>query len=402
MAELLTDINFQRIKWCCNEYGMGYEELADKLRMPGLLKAVNNDSKGLTYKQLRIIANFFGRGTFFFFEEDPVSAKTGYSDAFRALARKMPKPGRDLNLLIRLVDQYREIYMELSGDIERYYEVESRPWQEALAKRKISSPAALAKAARAWLGVDATKLSFNYLRNLVESRGILVFLTTSQYGQRLLRLNPSSSIRSFSLYSPKTPTILIRRIPNHRNGGCGDSAQAIALMHELGHLLLHKDSFVTLKDFIFSKGRKAVQANEFAINLLVPSSQLRLIGATELKGKTGKQMESLLMAYSNDWGVNSMVIALRLYKENMITRQQFSSYVRLKGTSYESESQPLPKAVGSGRNRVKETVAMFGRRYIATILDAYSFNYISVVKACTFLGYLQSKHLSSDLHRALD
>ena len=398
MAERLTGINFERIRWCCSEYGIGHDKLASRLRMPGLTKALDQGSKGLTHRQICTIASFFGRELFFFYDEQPISAKVGYSPLFRTLAGQVPRLGNDANLLIRLVEEYREIYAELDEGIDEHYEQQPRPWREGLAAGRSSSPAALARAARRWLGLDATQVGFSHLRAAVEARGILVFVTTGHRGRRLLRLESNNNIRGFSLYDQKAPAILVRKMPNYGSSKGGDNIQAFTLMHELGHLLLHQGSFVTEKGFIFSRKAKERQANVFASNLLVPSSRLRQIPRASLRGRQGQSIEDLLKPLARRLGVNTMVLALRLLEEKLITQGQHASYERYKRAGQEHEPQLRAQAGGGGRNRAKETVAMFGKRYTNTVLEAYSLDQIDIVRASTFLGNLRARQLAELLN----
>lgn len=71
--ERIQSINAARIEWCCADHGMTPDALAREVGIApaSLAKALSGES-GLTFKQLRKIAAFFGRGTLFFLEPGPV------------------------------------------------------------------------------------------------------------------------------------------------------------------------------------------------------------------------------------------------------------------------------------------------------------------------------------------
>ena len=388
MAERLTGINLQRIKWCSREYGIAHDELASRLRMPAILKLADDGDRGLTYRQLRIVAAFFGREPEFFLEEGPASRQTAYSPQFRTLAGQLPELGNDANHLIRLVEHYRELYEVLREDFDDLED--EGPWDSGIANGGGATAPELARRARRWLGVDAGGLGFDQLRELVESRGILVFLTTGHRGRALLRLEAGSNVRGFSVYDEQTPVIVVKKMPNWGTSRGGEHVQSFTLMHELGHLLLHRDSFITAQDHLFSRRKKEREANRFAANLLVPGAQLRRIDPAGLRGLDGQMIEGRLKPLAAQWGVNTMVIALRLLEEGVITARQYASYERYKRASYE----PLKsaRAGGGSRNRAKETLAMFGRRYTYAILHALGARQITLHRASSYLGNLDTRH----------
>ena len=65
----IESINTERIRWCANERGIALERLADEAGVPQkALASLFEDGLGLTFAQLRKLADYFGRGVLFFLD----------------------------------------------------------------------------------------------------------------------------------------------------------------------------------------------------------------------------------------------------------------------------------------------------------------------------------------------
>ena len=72
--ERIQSINPERITWCCADYGIAPEDLAAELGIaPTSIERVLTGDGGITFNQLRKIAEHFGRGVLFFLESGPVN-----------------------------------------------------------------------------------------------------------------------------------------------------------------------------------------------------------------------------------------------------------------------------------------------------------------------------------------
>ena len=101
-------VNRERIEWCCVEQGMAPSELADVLDMSAdRWTAFWADETGLTFNQLRKLAEHFGRGVLFFLEAGPVVAEQVHTLQFRTLAQQKPELSQRLRLLIERVERQR-------------------------------------------------------------------------------------------------------------------------------------------------------------------------------------------------------------------------------------------------------------------------------------------------------
>lgn len=397
MVERISSINMHRIKWCCEEFGMGYGDLADELGIPVLRKLEQAKRRGLTYRQLRKVADFFDRGLLFFIGDEPISTETAYSPLFRTLAGARPELGRDTNLLMRRVEGCRELYEDLLEDLGY---ADEKGWEGDLGGGRSTSPVELAKLARKWLGVDETKVDYDSLRIAIEGKGILVFMSIGEPGKKILRLEKNSNVRGFSLYDKATPAILVNKMPNYGTSKGGENIQSFTLMHELGHLLLHKGAFITEQDYIYSRRKKEKEANQFAANFLIPQEHLGALRGEGLRGLDGQQLEKKLKPHAKDWGVNTMVVALRLLLAKMISRGEYASFERYKEFCREQakakrkeQQEKKNRKAAIPRFRDKETLAMYGSLYTNAVLDALSAEQITLSKASKYLGDLDISYV---------
>jgi len=89
-----------------------------------------------------------------------------------------------------------------------------------------------ANAARQWLGLADTN-DFESYREAIEAKGVLVFRSNGYNGKwQIAKENP---ILGFALYDEVCPVIVVKKQP-------WETQQCFTLMHELGHILLHKAS----------------------------------------------------------------------------------------------------------------------------------------------------------------
>ena len=74
IAEHIQSIKPERILWCCADHGITLGDLAHELDIsPSTIEKVLSGENGLTFNQLRNMAEYFGRGVLFFLEEGPVN-----------------------------------------------------------------------------------------------------------------------------------------------------------------------------------------------------------------------------------------------------------------------------------------------------------------------------------------
>jgi len=169
--------------------------------------------------------------------------------------------------------------------------------------------------------------------------------------------------------------------------GLGDTN--FTLMHELGHLLLHKSSTIDdEQDFQSHQGHEQ-DANAFAGHLLVPDRFLATIPDAGRPADV-QQYDVWLDRQKKAWGVSAEVILRRLLDAGRLTSNQYAAYRQWRS------SLPIPQQEGQpARRRYREPRQMFGDTFVRTVLDALNARHITLAKASSYLDSLKIK----DLHQ---
>ncbi len=377
--EKIHAINPQRIVWCCNNQGVSIEQLSKEVgvSLATLERAIDGEDT-LSIKQLQKIANYFNRGLLFFLEHNPVNEDKVYSVQFRTISNQKPELSAKLKALVERVELQRQVYVSL---LENLGEDVSKPWYPSKLDLNISNIKHVATKVRHWLGL-AKGGDFWQLRRAVESQGVMVFVSNGYSGQ--WQISKENPIRGFSLYFDNFPVIAIKKQSS-------EAPQAFTLMHELAHLLLHRDSFIDDEDDFYSYQGKEKVANEFAGNVLVPDNYLNQVDIANFPLNDVVAYDGYLKNYSRLWCVSSEVILRRLLNEGMIDKKYYQNYREYKQSIsfFEQDGR------GTRKYRFREPVRMFGEPFVRTVLDALNNQQITLVKASTYLDNLKVK----DIHK---
>jgi len=374
--EKIHAINPQRITWCCQEQGISIEQLSREVGVAqATLESTIRGEDALSINQLRKIATYFNRGMLFFLEHNPVNEAKVHSAQFRTITNQKPELSPKLMALVERIEKQRQVYISLLEDLG---EDVGTKWYPVGLKLSSSNVKQAAIAARRWLGL-VEGYEFSEMRQAVEAKGIMVFVSNGYKGKwQIAKENP---IRGFSLYYPVLPLIAIKK---QRSYG----PQAFTMMHELAHLLLHRESFIDDEDDFYSYQGKEKAANEFAGNVLVPDIFLEQINLKNFPRTEIYLYESYLKIYGQRWCVSTEVILRRMLNEGLLLQENYQAYREWK------QSLPITDEGGGGsRTRYKEPVRVFGVQYVRTVLDALNGKYITLAKASTYLDNLKIKDL---------
>ena len=376
----IRNINPKRIEWSCDEYGITPEILASQLKisMANLEKTMEG-REGLTVMQLQKIAKYFQRGLLFYLEEQPVKIETLYTPQYRTLTNKKPHLSPDVKALIERIEKQRQTYLSLLEDLE----ISDKPnWSNSIQELRLITTGDIkniSNQVRSWLGMTRSE-NFASLRTKVEDKGAFVFITNGYNGQ--WQIAKDDPIRGFSVYYPDLPIIAIKKQES-------DYPQAFTLMHELGHLLLHMESYIDDREDLNSERGHEKVANEFAGNVLVPDDFLKEIEISKLPSGVN-DYDQFFTRFSRQWGVSTEVVLRRLLNEHYISNKSYNEYRDWKN------DQPIKSKSGGNRtNRFKEPLKMFGAPFVSAVLNAYQENRITLSKASTFLDNLKIK----DIHK---
>jgi Zn-dependent peptidase ImmA (M78 family) len=273
------------------------------------------------------------------------------------------------------VERQRELYLALREDLH----AEDYPAYKPI-DVNAHQPAAAAAVVRSWLGLGQIN-TFDQFRLAVEAKGILVFRSNGYAGR--WQIAKESPILGFSLYSDVCPVIVVRK-------SRAETLQTFTLMHELGHLILHRTSSIDDDADMYSRVGHERDANAFAGHLLVPDAFLSQIRDEERPAAV-EQYDTWLTHFRQRWGVSGEVILRRLLDAGRLPQERYSAYrAYVRGLSFDDD-----EASGSRAYRHREPKHIFGDRFVRTVLGALSARRITATKACSYLDGLKLADLRS-------
>lgn len=371
----IDEINRERLLWCAAERGLSLEDSAVEAGVPK--KAVvrlMEEGVGLTFLQLRQLADYFGRGVLFFLDAGPVDEDRVHTVQYRTLTNQKPELSYSIRKLIERVERQRELYLALREDLH----VEDFPAFDPLAVPPGNAAAAAARV-RAWLNLGQAN-TFDEFRAAVESKGILVFRSNGYAGK--WQIAKESPILGFSLYRNECPVIFIKK-------SRWETQQTFTLMHELGHVLLHRESSIDDEADMQARTGHEQEANSFAGHLLVPNAYLNQIDDGNRPAGV-EALDAWLLPYRRAWGVSTEVILRRLLDAGRLPQDVYTAFrTYAQGLAFNDD-----EAGGSRAYRHREPKHIFGDAFVRTVLTALHARRISTTKACSYLDGLKL----SDLH----
>lgn len=367
--ERIKNINPGRIAWCAGQIGISAEELPGELKIAqATLDRLFDGKGGLTFNQLKKVADYFGRSVFFFLEEGEVREELANSVQFRALANQKPEISQKVRKIIRQAEEQRSRYLALLEELG----INDFPGFNPPNVAGMDAEDA-AIAAREWLQIEEEN-TFEAYRTNFEAAGILVFRSNGYNGQ--WQIPRESKVLGFSLYEDICPVIFVRK-------QAAEARQTFTLAHELGHLLMHRTSAIDDGyDFEANEGLEQ-EANQFAGAFLVSSEVLEILeyGA---KPTEPSEYEDWVSPVRLRTGASSEVVLRRLLILDRIALSEYRAYRRWKG------EQQIDESPGGNRGyRHREPRHLFGDRFVKTVLDGLRARTIPLTKASRYLDNLK-------------
>ena len=339
------------------------------------LARLMEEGTGLTFAQLRLLADYFGRGVLFFVDQGPVDEERVHTVQYRTLTGQKPELSPAVRKLIERVERQRELYLALREDLH----AEDYPVFRPISVRA-DQPASAAATVRSWLGLGQMN-TFDQFRLAVEAKGILVFRSNGYAGR--WQIAKDSPILGFSLFSDKCPVIVIKK-------SRAETQQTFTLMHELGHLILHRASSIDDAADMQSPVGNEREANAFAGHLLVPDAFLAEIRDDERPAAV-EHFDTWLAEYRQRWGVSGEVILRRLLDAGRLPQERYTTYrAHVRSLLFDED-----EATGSRAYRHREPKHIFGDKFVRTVLGALNAHRITATKACSYLDGLKLTDLHS-------
>lgn len=371
----LESINTDRIVWCCNDRGITPRQLAEALKFPwnSIQKALTHRA-GLTFTQLRKIAEYFNRSTLFFLEEGPVTPEQLHTPQFRTIANQKPDISPKVRAIIERVERQRDVYLSLREELG---DEDSPRFQPPTFPTKSVKEAA--RITRQWLDLSQER-DFATYRDAVETKGILVFRTHGYNGP--WQIPKDDSICGFTVYDAKCPVIVVRR-------AAAEAGEVFTLMHELAHVLLHRKSYIDDVEDLYSYEGREREANAFAGLLLVPDEVLKTVD-DRARPRDVAELDAWLRPLTRKLGVSAEVVLRRLLDSKRLNQAAYEGYRQWR------EKQPVSDdRTGSRKYRHREPRHLFGDPFVSVVLDALHAKQITLAKASTYLDNLKI----SDVHQ---
>ena len=376
--ERIHSINPERLAWCCADYDITPEELSAELKIAiSSLNRTLEGEEGITFNQLRKIADYFGRGALFFLESGPVVEDRVHSPQFRTLANQKPELSQTLKKLIERVEKQRAVYLSLLEDLDEVDRQNFTP--PNLPDNNIPEAAHII---RDWLGLGhlETVNNFGSYRKAIEAKGALVFRSNGYNGK--WQIPKQSPILGFNLFDQMCPVIVIKKLP-------WESQQCFTLAHELGHILLHRSSSIDDEQDMYSRQGIERDANAFAGHLLVPDNFLATIRDAARPIEV-TQFDIWLEPQRKSWGISTEVILRRLLDSDRLPQAVYAEYRQWRaGLVFQNAGR------GSRQYRYREPLHVFGDGFVRTVLGALNARQITLSKASGYLDSLKIK----DLHQ---
>ena len=374
MSENKTSINPQRLKYHLDTFGISLEQLAKKssIALNTLQRAMQKEMV-ISVKQLEKLSQFFNRSLLFFIEPTDIDQAQLYSPQFRTINNKKPIKDIKLAKLIENIEKQREVFLYLKEDLQIPIDNQLPQFD----KQKTSLEA-YAQAIRDVLKLDNKKNNFDSLRQAIENKDIMVILSSGYNGR--WQIDKNNPVVGFSLYYETLPVIVIKKQASKER-------QSFTLLHELAHLLLHKESEIDEQNYIENYEKKEREANEFAGKILIPDHFLQEIDIEQIKQSEPERIDPYLDEFKKKWGASKEAILVRLSQSNKIKYEVYKKYKSYKENQSLSENQKKPNIPRQYRHR--EPLHLFGANYVNTVFEAFNNNHITLAKASSYLDNLK-------------
>lgn len=372
MARQIAYINKKMLVWARKTISLSIELASEKIGVASQ-KLEQWEDESLdefpTVTQLYKIASVYKRPfAVFYFPEPPKHFKP--LKDFRKFPKQEPLSERDeytLQKELLLFQRKREIAIDL------YEQLEIQPPEFSLKAKMSEEPEKLAEKIIRYSEIDHQKIldtepgydALNFWKNLLESKGVLIFQTTGV---------PLNVMRGACVAKDVLPVIII-------NSNDSQNGRIFSLFHELVHIVLREDGISN-----FRYGNKSlydaieVFCNQVAAEILVPS-KLLLNSSTVTSHRTGHNWShSELSELSRHFCVSQEVILRRLLSLNK-TSNSFYDEFRNKG-QFDEKKKP------SGGDYYRNIIAKNGVLYLNLAIQGY---YQNILTASSLSDFIQIK-----------
>lgn len=357
---------------------MSVGDVSRRLRVkPEKIHAWESGDALPTVKQLRRLARIYNQ-TFaaFYLPYPPKSNIPIPQDYRRHAGTTLVGLSPELALDIRTSWERREIILELHA------EQAEAPKEFAATTDFTVDPEEIGLEIRNLLGISYGKqkewqdprISFNQLREALESIGVLVFQTTSI---------PVSEVRGYSLNETVLPVIVVNRKDSY-------SARSFTMMHELAHLMLRSGGLCDLVNNGEAPPeslRVEVFCNHVAGASLIPKDSFLSEPTVKQHDENSEWLDEDIKTLAQTYCASRETVIRRLLVLGLTT----SAFYETKREQYQDEIKNLPKRKGFVTPSIN-LVSASGKPYVRAVLDAFYSERITSSDVVDYLG-IRLKHL---------
>ncbi len=375
MAEALSGINGQMLRWARNYLNMSETDAAQAIGVPQEEYTKWEAGEAFpTYAKLKKISNALKRPSALFFFSDPPVIGTDKLNLRTLSSVVINRLNKQVIQQFDKAKVYQLNLQELYGDrtsILLTHPVEKIPLGDLC----------LSLRQQIGLSVDAQKnckdasVAFEIFRRGLYDCGIYVFKDSFK----------DETVSGLCVYDPGYPVIMI-------NNAMSFARQVFTLFHELYHLLLNCSGVEIIRDDYYTslskqQARQEKACDQFANEFLVPSMDFR----DELANQPIS--ESLIQNLSSLYCVSKEAIMYKLLQMHRISSADYSS---LKETFYgdalRNGSVMQNGSKKNGGNYYATKLAYLGAGYTGEILSQYQSNRINAYQASEMLGAKVDHH----------
>lgn len=341
------------------------------------LRALEQDRWHPTYAQLDRLAEVYMVYSWVLQEQElPTSGQFDLLfPAFREFQGILPECDYQVRRVVARVESMRKLAMELSDDLELEVESFEPPIQlPQHGNISLSDIEMLADDVIRWLTLDHATSTFEQRRTAVEDVGVHVFLTSPHsHWSKIDRLN----FRGLAVPKDLLPILAL-------NGCDTEADRSFTLFHELAHLLLRQAAYDghPVVDHNSVSDSVEIMCDRFAATVLWRGSPLEQLNAVmrDLKPTSGAEFERAIATVTQRWKLSAWSAAVRLHTIGHLSARQFrklNAWFTLRTRTVQVRASRTDSLTGR-----QEVVRRFGRRYVATIQDAYYSGEMTLAKAC--------------------
>ncbi len=367
MAKRVKSINTRILKQCRKQIGLSVDDVVKKI--PKILD-IEEGILNPTFKQLEILSVLYKVPRWVFISEELPKKYVFKSSvpAFRQFSESKSDVFSHASIrgLVTKIERYRELLIDLLNDLDEEIRIFDPP------NIKGKSIYDISKAVSHWLEISNRKLTFNQLKQLLEEKGIFIFLTSKYKGWSHI---DKSIFRGLAIYHEKYPIIIV-------NDSDSRKAQSFTLLHELAHLLRMESS---LDNWEYMNSKIEYWCDELAGNILMPLNEFQDIGNID-------NIESI-KELANRFKVSNYACLVRLRQLNLISVSRYHNLKEDMTEEYRIYLNNLRNLRGISRNRPKEILNQYGHLFSRTIYSAYHNGNIGLSKISSILEIKRSSYL---------